>query len=144
MTALVGSLAVLLAVVAWWPVGAMLRRHYRATAEDPALLRLRRRVRWVAVGNLVYCGAWMGVLAPVLKLELEFYSSRLDPLIRILQVGGVIVVIANALAVISLWQLARLKSSWVGWLRAGFVAAALAGIIWIGVIGQLIGFNLDY
>lgn len=144
MTALAGSLVVLLAVVAWWPASAMLRRHYRASAEDPMIQSLRRRVRWIAAGNLIYCCAWMWVLAPVVKLELEFYSSRLDPLIRTLQVGGVAVVIANAFGVLSLWQLGRLKSGWSGWLRAGLMAAAFAGIVWIGLIGQLIGFNLDY
>ncbi|MBS0374591.1 MAG: beta-lactamase family protein [Proteobacteria bacterium] len=139
-----GTLLVLVSVAGLWPVSALLRRRYRVAPEEPRARSLERRVRLIVLGNLAYALAWTLMLLPVAHLALEFYSSSLDPVVRALQVAGVLVVVANVVGVVSLWRLATLRRGAFAWIRAAMVAAALGGIVWIGLIGQLISFNLNY
>ncbi|MBS0396193.1 MAG: hypothetical protein JSR54_16355, partial [Proteobacteria bacterium] len=144
LSVLLGAFVTLLIVVLHWPLSWLLRRRHRVPPEAAPLARLRRRVRLVALGNLAWCAAWFAVLQPVLRLELEFYSSSLDPMIRALQVAGVLLVAADAYGLAGLLALARAFPGWGPRLRAALVAAALAGIVWIGWVGQLLSFDLNY
>jgi hypothetical protein len=72
------------------------------------------------------------------------YSTRLDPVVRALQIVGLLVIAAVAVGVWSLWRISALQASrWV-WIRNAALAAALLGIVWIGFAGKLFSFNLNY
>ena len=88
--------------------------------------------------------AWILVLTPVLNTELWVYSWKFDPVVRTLQLAGLLVIAAAAVGVWGLWRISRLESSRFGWVRNAALAAALVGVVWIGFVGQLIGFNLNY
>jgi hypothetical protein len=81
---------------------------------------------------------------PVLSVKLWVYSSRLDPVVRLLQIAGLLVMAAAAVGIVSLWRISRLQSSRIVWARNAALAAALLGIVWIGFAGRLFSFNLNY
>jgi hypothetical protein len=72
------------------------------------------------------------------------YSTRLDPVVRALQIAGLLAIAAAAVGVWSLWRIARLRSSRMVWVGNAALAAALLGIVWIGFAGKLFSFNLNY
>jgi CubicO group peptidase (beta-lactamase class C family) len=110
----------------------------------PQVRRLRLLLRAAAAFDVVYLVCWFMILRPTLNLELDFYSSSLDPIVGTLEVAGLLAIAAAALGIWSAWRLSRLNIPrklpiW------GFVTAAgLLGVVWIGFIGGLIRFSLNY
>jgi CubicO group peptidase (beta-lactamase class C family) len=106
--------------------------------------RLRLLLRAAAAFDAVYLVSWLMILKPTLNLELDFYSGRLDPVIGTLEAAGLLAVAAAALGIWSAWSLSRMnipRRLPVG----GFVTVAgLLGVVWIGFIGGLMRFSLNY
>jgi CubicO group peptidase (beta-lactamase class C family) len=145
LTVLVGALIVLILTVLGWMLAPFMRRP-RAVPEDELaeVGRLRLWIRVAAAYDLLYLGAWFIVLRPVLTFDLDFYSARLDPVIRILQVAGILAFAAVAVGIWSAWRLGRLKvPRWLR-IRACIAAAGLLGVVWIAVIGGLTRLSLNY
>jgi CubicO group peptidase (beta-lactamase class C family) len=110
----------------------------------PQVKRLRLLLRAAAAFDVVYLVCWVMVLLPTLNLELDFYSSSLDPIVGTLEAAGLLAIAAALLGIWSAWRLSKLNIPrrlpfW------GFVTAAgLLGVVWIGFIGGLIRFSLNY
>jgi CubicO group peptidase (beta-lactamase class C family) len=106
--------------------------------------RLRLLLRAAAAFDAVYLVCWFVILQPTLNLELDFYSSGLDPIVGTLEAAGLLAIAAALIGIWSAWRLSRLSVPrrlplW------GFVTAAgLLGVVWIGIIGGLIRFSLNY
>jgi hypothetical protein len=98
----------------------------------------------VVVCELLYVIAWILLLKPVLGVELWVYSTRLDPVVRALQIAGLLAVAAAVLGIWCLWRISGLQASRFAWMRNAALAAALLGIVWIGFAGKLFSFNLNY
>jgi CubicO group peptidase (beta-lactamase class C family) len=144
LTILLGSLAILALTVILWPVVALLRRRYGRPADAKELRRLRLWIGAVVLFVLLYVLAWIVLLMPVLSVKLWVYSTRLDPVVRALQIAGLLVIAAAGVGVWSLWRISGLqRSRWV-WIRNAALAAALLGVVWIGFAGKLFSFNLNY
>ena len=110
----------------------------------PLVRRLRLLLRAAAAFDVVYLVCWFMILRPTLNLELDFYSSSLDPIVGTLEVAGLLAIAAAVLGIWSAWRLSRLNipRKLPFW---GFVTAAgLLGVVWIGFIGGLIRFSLNY
>ena len=144
LTILLASIAMLAVTAALWPFAAFVRRHYGRTADAKELRRLRRVIGAVVVFELLYVAAWVWLLMPVLDLELWVYSTRFDPVVRTLQLAGLLAIGAAAVGIWSLWRISRLRSSRMVWVRNAALAAALLGIVWIGFAGHLFSFDLNY
>ena len=144
LTVLLGSFVVLLLALILWPVRWLVRRQYRAPVESAEVRRLRRWIGIAVAFDVLYFVVWMAVLKPVLNVELWVYSSGFDPVVRTLQFAGLLVIAAAVVGVWCLWRLSRLQASGWAWLRNAVLAAALLGVVWIGVLGGLITFNLNY
>jgi CubicO group peptidase (beta-lactamase class C family) len=144
LTVLLGSLAILVLAVAFWPISWLIRRRYGVAADPAEVRQLRLWGRIAAAIALLYAIAWIALLMPVLKVQLWVYSSANDGLVRTLQLAGLLLIVAAAVGVWSLWRLSTLQRSWGSWIRNGAVAVALLGIVWIGFVGKLISFNLNY
>ena len=115
-------------------------------AEDllPQVKRLRLMLRAAAAFDVLYLVCWFMILRPTLDLELDFYSSSLDPIVGAMQAAGVLAIAAAVLGIWSAWRLTRLNvpRKLPFW---GFVTAAgLLGVVWIGFIGGLLRFSLNY
>jgi CubicO group peptidase (beta-lactamase class C family) len=143
---LVASFAILAITVIAWPISWFVRRRRgNIAADSPRLRRLRLSMRVAAAFDLAYLIAWMMLLKPVLGLELQVYSTSLDPVVRTLQWAGILVIAAAAVMIWSIWQRLKLQPiSLMHRVRYGLLAFAVLGIVWIGFMGQLISFDLNY
>jgi hypothetical protein len=61
-----------------------------------------------------------------------------------LQIAGLIVIALAVAGIWSVWRLFKMGSTWPSRVGNGLIAAALVGLVWIGFIGGLLGFNLNY
>jgi CubicO group peptidase (beta-lactamase class C family) len=145
LTILIGSLLVLVGTVILWPIFWLVRRHYqRALADAPEVRRWRRLLRIAAAIDVVWMICWIVVLLPVLSLQLGFYSWTHDLLIGTLQIAGLLVIATAATGLWGMWQLCRFEKSWLVRIGNGLIAAALLGFVWMGYVGKLLSFNLNY
>jgi CubicO group peptidase (beta-lactamase class C family) len=145
LTILIGSLLVLVATLCLWPVSALVRRHYQHPLAYPADARpWWRALRIAAAFDMAWMIGWIMALLPVLNLQIDFYSWTRDGLIRTLQVTGLGVVAAALLGLYASWRLLRYKRPSLARLGNGLIAAALLGLVWIGYVGGLLSFNLNY
>lgn len=106
--------------------------------------RLRLLLRAAAAFDVVYLVCWFMILQPTLRLELDFYSAGLDPIVGTLEAAGLLAIAGAVLGIWSAWRLSKLnipRRLPVG----GFViAAGLLGVAWIGIVGGLIRLSLNY
>ena len=145
LTVLSLSLLVLLATLALWPLGAVLRRADRASSgASPQLRRLRLVQRGAVAVDALYLLAWFLLIQPVLNTDLAIYSSANDWLVALLEISGLLAVAAAAAGAWAAWRMQRLDASRGSRLWSVLVALALLGVVWIGVVGQLITWNLNY
>ena len=136
-------------ILVWTLMAWLLSRWLKPPKNIPEDLvaqvrRLRLLLRAAAVFDVVYLVCWFMVLQPTLNLELDFYSSNLDPIVGTLEAAGLLAIAAAGLGIWSAWRLSRLNipRKLPFW---GFVTAAgLLGVVWIGTIGGLIRFSLNY
>ena len=138
------SLGILVLTAESWPITAIVRRRYGRPAASKEVRRLRRWIGAVVILDLLYAIAWIMLLQPVLSTSLWVYSWRLDPVVRALQILGLLVIAATLVGLWALWRSSKLQSSRIVWLRNVVLAAAMLGIVWIGVVGRLMSFNLNY
>jgi CubicO group peptidase (beta-lactamase class C family) len=142
---LIGSSVILTITVIAWPISWFLRRRRGTAADSPRVRRLRLIMRAAATFDLVYLIGWMMLLKPVLGLELQVYSVALDPVVRTMQWAGVGAIAAAAVTIWSIWRRWRLEPiSALHRTRYVLLALAMLGIVWIGFLGQLISFDLNY
>jgi CubicO group peptidase (beta-lactamase class C family) len=137
-----GSIALLLIVVVMWPVSALLRWKYQrpSTLAGRELL-VTRVLRVAALLDVVYLLAWIVPISPILSNHIEAYSASLDLYIRLLQIGGLLVIAA---AVAGIWAACQKSQKWTVSVWHVLNAGALVGIVWTAVITKLISFNLNY
>jgi hypothetical protein len=105
---------------------------------------LRLLLRATAAFDVVYLVCWFMILRPTLNLDLDFYSSGLDPVVGTLEAAGLLAMAAAALGIWGAWRLSRLHIPRRLRLGGLVTAAALLGVVWIGVVGGLIRFSLNY
>jgi CubicO group peptidase (beta-lactamase class C family) len=110
----------------------------------PQVRRLRLLLRAAAAFDVVYLVCWFMMLLPTLNLELDFYSSGLDPIVGTLEAAGLLAIAAAVLGIWSAWRLSRLNIPRKLPFWSCVTAAGLLGVVWIGIIGGLIRFNLNY
>jgi len=108
------------------------------------LQRVRLCTRLAAAFDVLYLVGWMLLLKPVLSLDLQIYSAAFDPVVRTLQFAGLAAIAAAAVGLWSMWRLSKLEVSIRYQLWNGALVASMLGIVWIGFVGRLISFNVNY
>lgn len=145
MPALVASLAALALTVIFWPVAALVRRHYRVPL--PYQGREARAYRWVRIGalaSLAAFAAWIGSVFAMLD-DLNLLTRRLDWWVLVLHLLGTIAVFAGlALALWHLLVVWRANKRWLGKIWAIVLVLATAICAWIAIAFHLVGFSTDY
>jgi len=142
---LIGSLAVLLLTVILWPVGALIRRHYRKPLQLSGQDAMARTLpRLAALFGLGWLFAWYSILAPLLSTQLDAFDTSLDPRLRLVQISGLILIAAAAVAVWGAWRTLR-RASGV-WTKVGsvLIAVALLYMVWFAGLSKLLSFNSSY
>lgn len=142
---LFGSLAILVSTLLLWPVSALLRKAERGQSGlSPQARLLRLVLRGTVVVDLIYLAAWSLLLLPVLSSQLQVYSYRLDPFVAALEIAGLLPIAASGVGIWTVWRMFKLDTSWLSRIWSIMVVAALLGVVWIGLMGKLISFNLNY
>jgi CubicO group peptidase (beta-lactamase class C family) len=139
------SFLVLLCSLLAWPLAAMLRRADRATSgATPEVRKLRAIQRAAVVVDVLYLAAWCALIMPVLDTDVGVYRTAIDWVVGLLEISGLLAVAAAVAGVWAAWRMLRTDAT--RWTRtwAVLVALALVGVVWLGVIGQLITWNLNY
>jgi len=142
---LIGSLAVLLLTVILWPVGALVRRHYRKPLQLSGQdARARTLPRLGALFGLGWLFAWYSILAPLLSSQLDVFDTGLDWRLRLVQVAGLVLIAAAAVAAWGAWR--TLRGSSGVWNKAGsvLIAVALLYMVWFAGLSKLLSFSTSY
>jgi CubicO group peptidase (beta-lactamase class C family) len=145
MPATVLSLAALALTVLFWPVAALVRRHYRKPL--PFAGREAKAYRYGRIGallSLVAIGAWVGTILAMLS-NLKLLSAKYDWWVATLHVLGTIAVFAGfALAV---WQLAVVSQAskrWLGKAWAVVLVLSTAICAYVAIAYHLVGISTNY
>jgi CubicO group peptidase (beta-lactamase class C family) len=139
------SLVALALTVIFWPVAALVRRHYRRPL--PFAGREAKAYRWVRIGalaSLVAMVAWAGIVAAMFE-ELALLSSKMDLWLVILHVFGSIAVFAGL--ALALWHLVvvwSVKRRWPAKVWSVVLVFATAVCTWIAVAYHLVGIGTNY
>ncbi|MEP7247357.1 MAG: serine hydrolase domain-containing protein [Gammaproteobacteria bacterium] len=143
--AFVAALIILLVTVIQWPLGAWVRRHYRsplALSGRAALVYAAPRI--AAVIGLGYLIGWVMMLRPILGNHLDVYDSTLDPMLRLLQFAGLVLIVAAAAALWSAWHTLKGPARLSSRIASALVALAMLQSVWIAVQFHLIGLSVSY
>jgi len=128
-----------------WPVGALLRRHYKHTLTlSPAESRLRLLVK-------IVCGLDLGALVAFTLIvtfgfsDLTVFSDRLDPWLRTLQVVLFLGVLGTAAILYNGYRAWRTAGTGV-WTRIYATGLVLASFVyaWFVVASRLVQSSLKY
>lgn len=145
LTVLSLSLLVIVATLLLWPLSALLRRADRATSGASGEVRRLRKVQRIAVAvDAAYLLGWFILIKPVLSTELGIYSTANDWIIATAELSGLLAVAAAGAAVWAAWRMRRTDASPLARTWSVIVALALLGVVWIGMVGQLMRWNLNY
>ncbi|HEU4516383.1 MAG TPA: hypothetical protein VFR77_03685, partial [Steroidobacteraceae bacterium] len=145
MPATVVSLAALALTVIFWPVSALVRRHYRKPL--PFTGREAKAYRWSRIGallSLAAIGGWVGTILAMLS-NLKLLSARFDWWVVILHLAGTVAVFGGL--ALALWHL---KVVWqapkrrLGKLWAVVLVLATAVCAWVAIAYHLVGISTDY
>jgi CubicO group peptidase (beta-lactamase class C family) len=145
LTLLVLASLVLIGTLLAWGLGALLRRADRgAGGSSPEVLRLRRVQRIAVAVDVLYLAAWFVLIKPVLNVEVGVYSYAIDWIVGLLEAAGVFPLAAAAAGLWSAWRMFRSDATGLTRSWAVTVALALLAVVWLGIVGQLITWNLNY
>ena len=146
MPAAVASLVALALTVIFWPVAALVRRHYRRPL--PFTGREAKAYRWVRIGalaSLVAMLAWVGIDHGDVQRPRAAVLEDGSCGSQLLHVLGSIAILAGlALAVWHLVVVWSGKRRWTAKIWSVVLVIATAVIAWIAIAYHLVGFGTNY
>ncbi len=128
-----------------WPIAAIVRRRYGATLTlDPRAKRAFRLSRIAALAIVVAMVGWAVTLA-VLLSDINRLNSSSDPLLRFLEVAGVVVFVGGvALLLWHLWVVWTGRRRWPARVWSIVMALSALVVLWVAVAFKLISFGVNY
>jgi hypothetical protein len=145
MPATVAALAALTLTVLFWPVAALVRRHYRKPL--PYTGQEAKAYRWGRIGallSLAAMGGWIGTILMMFS-DLKMLSSRFDWLVIVLHVFGTIAVFAGL--ALALWHLSvvwKAPKRRLGKIWAIVLVLSAAICAWVAIAYHLVGLSANY
>jgi CubicO group peptidase (beta-lactamase class C family) len=141
----IGSLIVFGLALVFWPLAAILRWHYKRPLElAPGERKARTFARIVCLIDAAFIGAWILFGAEV-EQHLSLLSDSFDPWMRLMQVAGLLGVIATVVVVYNALRAWGNRQRWF-WSKVGETAIALAcvGLTWFIFNWHLLALSLKY
>jgi CubicO group peptidase (beta-lactamase class C family) len=138
------ALTIMVLTLVVWPVAWLVRRHYGFKLDlTPTQQRLRLAIKLVCAVDVLFI-AGLAITFSAAE-DLTFLSGKLDPLILLLQVVGLIGAVGTLLVIYATLQLWRAPNIWKGvrWLNLLIVLACIF-FTWFVVHWKMINFNMDY
>ena len=143
LTILILCLLIFVLILLFWPIAAIVRRHYGRTLEiPPADRKLRLLVRLALLANIVFALGWFWVLSTLSGSGLP--SSAMDTRIRFFQVFGWLGIIGAVIVIFAAFRF--LREPFGRWFKLYNVLAALACVafVWFMFNWHLLSFSLKY
>jgi hypothetical protein len=142
---IVVSLGIIVLAILLWPIGALLRKHYKQPLRlDPGDRRLRLAVKIVCILDLLFV-VGLAVFVSKISNDIGALNSRLDPLIHLTQVLGLLGALGSFVVIYYAFR------AWRGgqptlFLKLGdsVIALACVGFAWVLLISHVLNFNLHY
>ena len=131
---LIGAFLVLAAAVVSWPISVTLAR--RSGREARPEWGAIRRASIVGVGYLLAWATLLGTGVPS--------REGAEVWIRLVQILGLVAMVAAAFTLYSAWRLVRRKPAWWQVAAGGLVALAMLEIVWLSLGFHLISVRLIY
>jgi CubicO group peptidase (beta-lactamase class C family) len=129
-----------------WPVAAVARARYgQKLALTGTAARAHRLIRLSALADLLLLAGWAVLLAVMISSDLAEQTDAINPWLRLLEVCGVVPIIA---AVIGVWNVAVVwrdpSRGWGAKLGSKFVLFALVIILLYVFALHLIGWSVNF
>ena len=140
---IIGCLAIMGLTLVFWPVGALIRRHYRQRLEmDNTQRRDRLWIRLVCALNIVFI---LAMLQTFSHIDPGTLSERLDLRVNLIQVVGLLGVLGTVPVLLACWRSLRDPDLWV-WAKIWNLLVLLAsiGFSWFVIYWKLLDFNRNY
>jgi len=142
---LIGTLAMLVLTVIFWPIKAVLRWRYASpfpyTGRAATMYRL---TRVVALIDLVFLGGFFAALLYGAG-HLAFFDAPTDPIFFLLEVLGVIGIVGTIIPLYNLnLALSDRTRPWWTKVTDGLIALACLATIWIAVTLNFVNFHFNY
>ncbi len=139
------ALAIFGLTLIFWPVGALLRKHYKYKLElNAAERRARTMARISCVVLLLFVGALLALFQSARK-NVGIFNSSLDPWLRLIQLLGWLGVV-GILAILydAYLSLSRRTRRWPGKVWGGLLVLACLAWTWFLVADNVLAFSLRY
>ena len=137
------GIGVVVLTLLFWPVSAILRKHYKQSLMlDPGARKWRRWAKIVCIIDLIYLIGFLWVFTLLQKLEL---GSGGDFKLHLLQVIGLLTGIGALITIIAAIKSWGDSAQWV-WYKIWntLLAVGCVGFFWFLVHWHLLNFNLNY
>lgn len=141
---IIASSIVFLLVLLLWPIGGLIRKHYRQTLSlNAQQRRLRFLVRIVAVLNLAFLLGWIGLAARINGAGA--ITEKLDPWIHLIQFVGLLGCVGVLVALYNSYRSWSDPPRWV-WTKIfdTVIALACVAFVWFVFSWDLLHFTLNY
>lgn len=142
---IVTSLAVFALTLIFWPVGALIRRHYGRKLElGPRERQVRLLVRVVCIFNLAMVLGFVIFFSIAMK-NIGMMSPNYNGWLRLFQLFGWLGVIGTLVAIYNVIRSWSTPGRWL-WSKLGDVAIALSciGFAWYALFWNLLNLSLKY
>jgi CubicO group peptidase (beta-lactamase class C family) len=137
------GIGVAVLTIVFWPVAAILRKHYRQSLMlDPAARKWRRWAKIVCIVDIIYLLGFLWIFSLLEKLELGANGAWK---IHLLQVIGVLGGIGALITIVTALRSWADTQQWV-WYKIWNTALAVGciGFFWFLVHWHLLNFHLQY
>ena len=137
------GIGVVVLTILFWPVSAILRKHYKVSLMlDPAARKWRRWAKIACIIDLIYLLSFLWIFTLLEKLEL---GSGGDFKLHLLQVIGVLGGVGALLTIICAIKSWADSTQWV-WYKIWntLLAVGCLGLFWFLVHWHLLNFDLHY
>ena len=142
---IVSAMVVLLLTLLFWPVAALIRRHYRQPLNlTPQQRRLRLMVRLACLFDLLFvCG--FAVFFTMSEKDIGILSPRFNPLLRMIQLVGWVGVLGTLAALYNAFRSWQEQGRWF-WSKVGdsLVALACVAFVWFVFTWNMLHWSLRY
>jgi CubicO group peptidase (beta-lactamase class C family) len=127
-----------------WPIGVLVRRHFgRAPLLTSGDGRHRLLTRLSTVTGAAFLLAWAALIAAI-SGGVASFDPTLDPWLRLIQLIGLVCVVAAAFAVWNAWWTCASKRTLWAKIWSVVLALALIDLVWFSLAFHLISSSLNY
>jgi hypothetical protein len=140
---LIGALSIMALTLLFWPIAALVRRHYHQRLEMDAPQRRGRL--WVRLACAVNIAFVLVMLQTLSSNDPGAFTERHDLRLNLVQAGGVLGALGTLLVLVACLRFWRDPSLWF-WTKVwnGLVFMACAAFTWFVLYWNLLDFGKNY